>query len=174
MPVVGHLAELLSHIQSSVGTTARDASAVQRKEEVGQLVTRIDAEVKTLVQKTKVKIQGLIENLSADREAAEAAEQLAVRDGKGLKVSRKRLFEVLAEIGQELCQPLAVINCSIEMIAAGSLGEVTESQKGMLSLAIESSQKLKVLIDNLIEISGVPETKAPDAGIQAALYRDKT
>ncbi|MDI6773830.1 MAG: hypothetical protein QME60_00310 [Verrucomicrobiota bacterium] len=171
-PAGERLAELISTIRESASKAAQ-AGPDARKEQVGQLVASIDTEVKTLVQKTTSKIQGLVEVLKADRDAADAAEQAAARAGKAPQISRKRFFEILAEIGQELCQPLAVISCSIDILAAGALGTVTVSQQDMLKLAAESGRKLKVLIDNFIEIAGVPETRSPDAGIQALLYASK-
>ena len=89
----------------------------------------------------------------------------------GKKMPRKQLMELLAEIAQELCQPLAVINCSVDMIRGGSLGEVSSTQVEMLCLAAESGSKLQTLIDKLMQISGVPETRSPDASIQESLYK---
>jgi hypothetical protein len=41
----------------------------------------------------------------------------------------------------------------------------------MLNLAVESAQKLKQIVDSLMEITGVPKSLEPDAKIQAELYR---
>lgn len=93
------------------------------------------------------------------------------QDGKsGTTISRKRLFEILAEIGQELCQPLAVINCSVDTILSGMLGDINKVQREMLDLSADSAQKMKVLIDRVIEIAGVPDDLQVNKQIQAALY----
>ncbi len=169
VPVVGHLADLLSAIQESVSRTVQAGSA-GASADVGKLVARIDEEVKTVVQRAKTRIQDLIEALKESQTALEAAEQAAGRGERRMTASRKKLFSVLAELGQELCQPLAVVSCSLDMMVAGSLGAITEGQRAILKLAAESAQKIKVLIDYLISIAGVPETRSPDAGIQASLY----
>jgi signal transduction histidine kinase len=130
----------------------------------------VDAEVRTLVARTQEKIQNLVNEVKADEEAEKAAAEGRAAKPAKPRLSRKKLFEVLAEIAQELCQPLSVINCAIGMLKAGSLGAVTEQQVNMLDLAGESGEKLQVLIDNLMEISGMPETRSPDGEIQSALY----
>ena len=100
----------------------------------------------------------------------DAVEEEAKKVGRGPKVSRKRMLAVLAEITQELCQPLSVITCSISMVVSKSLGNVTDPQVDMLKLASESAAKMEVLIDNLEKISGLPTDLAPDSAIQRALY----
>lgn len=86
-------------------------------------------------------------------------------------ISRKRLFEILAEIGQELCQPLAVINCTVETILSGMLGDINKVQREMLDLSADSVQKLKILIDKIIAIAGVPDALVVDKEIQSSLYQ---
>ena len=78
---------------------------------------------------------------------------------------------LLAEIVQELCQPLSVINCSIEMIKSSHLGAVSDSQLEILNLASTSGDRVKLLVDKLLELSGLPTTMTPDADIQSSLYR---
>ncbi len=87
------------------------------------------------------------------------------------QLSRKRLFEILAEIAQELCQPLAVINCSVDLVRGGSLGDVAEAQKQILDTAAGSGEKLKLLIDKLIAIAGTPKGLKVDQAIQQSLCR---
>jgi hypothetical protein len=88
-----------------------------------------------------------------------------------VRMSRRRLMEILAEMGQELCQPLAVINCTLGLVVSENIGPVTVEQREMLTLAINSEEKLKQLADRLMELSGVPTTLSPDAKIQTSLYQ---
>ena len=82
----------------------------------------------------------------------------AAKSGTGPKLTRKRMLTILAEIVQELCQPLSVINCALGTIGGGHLGDVTTAQADMLQLAGEGAAKIEVLIDNLRNISGLPDT----------------
>lgn len=86
------------------------------------------------------------------------------------RMSRKHLLEIMAEIGQELCQPLTVISCSIDMIRTGNLGEVTALQQEMLSVSAENGHKLKTLIDRFVGIVGMPRGFGVDKEIQSSLY----
>ena len=139
---------------------------------VGKTVVEIEGEVANLASIAGRRIEdfvSIIGEVAAEtappRDRAEARERKQKREN-----AHQKLMVLLAEIGQELCQPLAVINCALDMISAGSLGPVTDGQKEMLNLAVSSGDKLKQLADKMIEISGVPTTMAPDAAIQASLY----
>ena len=57
------------------------------------------------------------------------------------------------------------------MIRGGGLGDVTALQTEMLNAAAESGDKLKTLIDRIIEIAGMPSADAVNKSIQASLYR---
>ena len=94
-------------------------------------------------------------------------------DVQRIREARQQIFAALAELGQEFCQPLSVINSSIEMIKMGLLGPVTDPQKEMLDLAFTSGERLKHLADKLLSITGVPETATPDAGILGDIYDGK-
>ncbi|OVE74447.1 hypothetical protein BVX94_00305 [bacterium B17] len=180
---IGHLAVLLESMESTMsgeGSGTGEGSGGEsgeaagagvgegpKGEELAAVMKDVDKEIKDLVIKTESKIKALVEEVQAE-EAAEAAEG----EGKPRKpvMSRKKLFEVLAEIGQELCQPLAVINCSLQMLASKALGDVNEQQVNMIQMAEESGQRLHELINRLMEISGVPDAMSPDVGITSALY----
>ncbi|MFC1452037.1 hypothetical protein ACFLSJ_01680 [Verrucomicrobiota bacterium] len=86
------------------------------------------------------------------------------------RMTRRRLFEILAEMGQEFCQPLAVINCSLEMIRSGCLGEAPMAHLEMLHLANASAESLQRLVSKLVEIAGVPSGRRPDKQIQDSLH----
>jgi hypothetical protein len=163
LEAVGHLAVLLHQMESSIEQSRQGSGGVSGLDKVAEGVHK---EIQGIVAKTEKKIFDLVDDMQKEN-AAEAAGQ-PVPEGR--RMSRKRLMEILAEIAQELCQPLAVINCSVDMIRSGSLGEVAAAQVEMLSLASESGAKLQQLINKLMQISGVPETRSPDASIQQSLY----
>ncbi len=128
----------------------------------------LQSEVDQIIHRTEKRIEKLVEEVGGNR--ADSDDEAGTDAGRP-RLTRKRLFEILAEIGQELCQPLAVINCSVDMIRDGTLGEITDMQTDMLNAAADSGEKLKLLIDKLIAIAGVPEGFTVDKQIQASLYQ---
>ncbi len=164
LEAMGHLAVLLHEMEHSIGGAGAVGAGIEGLDKVAVSVQK---EIQGLVQKTEKKIRDLVENMQLENEAEAKGEPVPA----GKKMPRKQLMELLAEIAQELCQPLAVINCSVDMIRGGSLGEVSSTQVEMLCLAAESGSKLQTLIDKLMQISGVPETRSPDASIQESLYK---
>lgn len=88
-------------------------------------------------------------------------------------LTRRQLLELLAEIGQELSQPLTVVTTTIEMLKARRAGGLTDAQVELLAMAGDSSAHLAHLVDCLIRIAGHPESAHPDHAILEALYADK-
>ena len=84
-------------------------------------------------------------------------------------LSREQILVLLAEIVQELRQPLTVIISTTEMVSQGLLGRVTVIQKEMLDMAVACGQRIEKILDNLAAVSGLPATLHPDAQILARL-----
>ena len=99
-------------------------------------------------------------------------EQDAAASGNAPRMSRKRLLTILAEVVQELCQPLSVISCSLGMISGNNLGDVAAAQLDMLKLAEESAAKMAILIDNLQQVAGLPSGLTPNRDIQDTLNKE--
>lgn len=121
--------------------------------EVDQLVTQLEQEVATVTAEAEQKLDLLARRL---------------RDRP--EMSREAMLAMLAEIGQEICQPLSVVNCSVDMIRNKLLGPVSPQQEEMLALAAESIARLETLANKVIEISGVPQGTKPDAEILDDVY----
>ncbi len=83
--------------------------------------------------------------------------------GHGRNMSREELLAALAEVAQELMQPLTAINASLEMMLHGYVGEVTAEQQDMLSLASNSGEHLNFLMNMLVDIVGCPINKGVDS-----------
>lgn len=166
---VGQLAMMLARMEQNIvrektsGLTDENA-----KKELANILKNVDREVQKLVVNTERKINELVDQATRN----ESDEKGGQRSGETSKkvISRKKLFELLAEIVQELCQPLAVINCSVGMLLAESLGSISESQSEILKLAEESGERLQKLINHLMGIAGVPDTMQPDASVQKSIY----
>jgi hypothetical protein len=165
---VTQLAELLNRLEKNV-SELQEKSDPKTQEQIAGDLKEVNAEVRILAEKTQVKIEGLVEAVQADMNEAAAMEEEAAKQGHHLKISRGRMLTILAEVVQELCQPLAVISCSIDMLIAKSLGEVNAPQVEVLQLVSESATRIKTLIKNLELITGHPSSLQPDAEIQKAL-----
>jgi hypothetical protein len=82
--------------------------------------------------------------------------------GQARKMNRKELLSSISEVAQELMQPLTAINASLEMMLHGYVGQVTNDQRDMLTLAYNSGEHLKHLMDDLVSIVGYPTNKGVD------------
>jgi hypothetical protein len=122
-------------------------------------------EVNRIILKAEKRIEELVKEVKGGKESDD-------QDGeKPPKLTQNRLFELLAELGQELCQPLAVISCSVDALRSGSLGDINKIQREMLDMSSDSADKLKQLIDKIIAISGVPKDLVVNKDIQSSLYQ---
>ncbi len=156
---VDGVAQTLKKLQQDIAQA--DGAAKLSKQDIRGIQTQIDR----VVRQTEKSIQNLIDEIGGKpNDARSHAERPTL--------TRKRLFEILAEIGQELCQPLSVINCSVDMVRDGSLGDIAEMQREMLDIAADSGQKIQKLIDKLLAIAGRPKGLAVDKSIQSALYEE--
>jgi len=164
---VTQLASLLDHLEKDVG-------AAEKAEIPGKLAADLH-EVKTqigvITEQTRMKIDSLARAVQDDMAAADAMEQDARKAGRGPATSRREIVKILAEVVQEIAQPLAVISCSIDMIKTRTLGDVNQGQVDMLNLASESAARIKTLVSNLGGISGPPATMTPDPQIQSRMTR---
>jgi uncharacterized membrane protein YgcG len=180
MVMLGHLSNLLTEMESAAGKGGGGGGAGSQgsggsgggggggeNKNITGVLREVSSELGTIVATTEQKIDNLVRDLRADAAAEDSGEPDAE---KKTRMPRRKLMEVLAEIGQELCQPLAVINCTLGLVVSESIGEVTADQREMLNLAISSEEKLKLLADRLMELSGVPTTLSPNAKIQSSLY----
>jgi signal transduction histidine kinase len=82
--------------------------------------------------------------------------------GQAHRMSRPELLASLAEVAQELMQPLTAIKTSVEMLLHGYVGDVSEEQQDLLELASNSGEHLQFLMDMLINIVGCPTNKGID------------
>jgi signal transduction histidine kinase len=158
----GQLAVLLSRMEDLLekAETLQDRHA--STDALRQTLSALDSTVSGIAAGTQQKIEELKEDVHG-------------KEGTGVssparQLPRKEILEILAEIVQELCQPLSVISCSLSMISRERAGKVSPNQVGLLDLAVKSAERMRVLIDSLREISGDPQTLAPDSEIQSWIY----
>jgi hypothetical protein len=164
-PLTG-LSRRLSQLQVSLQQAGgRASNAGELADELKTLAVQVEA----LTEDTTRKVRDIIEEYREENVAAAARDE---RDGPPAppRLSRKQLYQKLSEIAQEICQPLSVINCSVTMITTGKLGALTPPQTDILKLAVESAQKLKAIVDSLMQMTGVPDALEPNARIQREIY----
>lgn len=157
------LATLLTQLSELV-----EAKTGANDNQIATTISKLGSEIDKTVAKTEQRIKALSDE-ARRMEAEEGAPAIGEEAGPG-KMSRHEIIRSLAEIGQELCQPLAVINCSVGILSTNRLGELTEPQRQTLQLAVENGNRLSLLVDKLIKISGLPTDLNPDQEIIRKLY----
>ena len=131
---------------------------------LGGVLAQVEGEMNALVEKSERRIDRFLAVLREDEVVSGGSK------GKRQAVARSKLMAMLAEIIQELCQPLSVVSCTLGMLEAQSLGGLAGSQLEMVKLARESNERLEGLVDKLRNISGNPTSLSPDAAIIGTLY----
>jgi len=137
------------------------ALAELSREDIEQIVTQVGETVSKLTGHTEARISSMVRKLRD-------AEKGGARTG----MSRSTMLKILAEIVQELRQPLAVVMSVIDAVNAGMLGELSARQGPMFRLMASSASRLDILITKLADISGMPDYLSPDAKIINAVYGD--
>ncbi len=173
---VANLAFLLSRLDDRITghvgdeTGGEDQGKPEDPSKLADELKEANRQVNQLVDKTEMKVEDLIQAVTADMDDIEAQEELARKAGEGPRLTRKKIVQTIAEIVQELCQPLSVITCSIDMVTSKVLGETTAEQDEMLKLAVEGAGRIKTLINHLEKISGTPLGLSPDTDILDSAY----
>jgi hypothetical protein len=139
---------------NSLEELGRDASLSQ----IQDVMNSLDEEMATLVKRVEKKIQTLSET---EEERAEAEQAKSDEAARRRMQARQRRMELIAEIAQEFCQPLTVISSTLDMMRQCRAGMITDQQGALLSLAARSSDRMDGLINDLINICGMPDSTTP-------------
>lgn len=131
-------------------------------------IDKLGSEIDKTVAKTEQKIQ----DLSEEARRLDDNEDLLLEGdlSRSKQMSRREILEAVAEIGQELCQPLAVVNCSLGILSSSRLGAMGDSQRQTLQLAVENGHRLANLVGKLMNIVGIPADLNPDKEFLRKLY----
>ncbi len=148
----------------------RCAMGQVESESVAQELGKLSSSVNSLLAMANTQTDSLVEKVNADREQIAKLEQDARDSGAPIHLSREELLESLAEINQELVQPLTVSAALVELLSSGRLGDVDENQKKVFDLASESLQRLEVVMKYLQKLSGMPINLIPDQGLLREVY----
>lgn len=145
----GTLVMLLAELTRVVEKASSD-------DQVSTALTKIGRGVEESLQRTSRKI----DDVAAARDGRPPRDATAMRD----------LVGFIREIIQELCQPVTVINTTVDLLSQDRLGDLTRSQKQALNLAVEAGKRLRVLMDKLVDVIGVPDTLLPDSNTIERIY----
>ena len=144
------LASLNDALQKSPSTPGSTPPAIQG------LIADTGTRLSSLARTTRKKIRSLQDKLHGDDTTC--------------PLSRKELLEHLAEIAQEISQPLTIIAGTIAMIRTLKTGPLTETQGELLCMVAESTDRMIQLVDSLMRLAGPPITLEPDRAILDAGY----
>ncbi len=144
------LIAVFGRLESLMRSDQTDGSAV--KELLGQASDNLD----DTIYSTKEKLESLSNQLHIKEDVT------GTIGGHADEMNRKELLSSIAEIAQELMQPLTAINASLEMLLNGYVGEVGSEQRNLLSLASNSGDDLNYLMKELIKIVGFPINRGVD------------
>ena len=169
----GTAAETLQRLLMDVDVLASQGTAIaagRSTEAMRNILEAISREVARLTTETKGQADTLAGKVDSDRETVAQLEAEARARGIGLSLSREELLASLAEINQELAQPLTSALAVIDVLEKGKLGAVTQAQKDVLCVASDGMKRLGKLVAYLTIISGVPETLSPDREVLDDAY----
>ena len=130
-------------------------------------IEKPSSELKELVAET---------NRHADRLARESERKIealkrALRgDSKRPALTGKALLETIAEMAQELSQPLTTMTIAISMLENRAAGHLDDTSSTILRMAAEGSKRMAHLIDCLMRIAGAPSEMHPDRAVLDTLY----
>ena len=143
---------LLARIGETIDTPpgAHDASPA----DVKALITETGDHLNALADITGKKIKTLQDTLEA----------------RNAPLSRKALQVMLAEIAQEISQPLTIILGTVDMVRSQRTGPLTPLQGELLSMVSESSSRMASLVEGLMRLSGTPDALQPDQAILDSAY----
>ncbi len=167
-----------------------DASVAVLLERVGQLAAQQDSaeggtrdmrhaleaigqEVDALIRHTQGQTATLAQRVEADRNTVAEMESQARARGVGLALSRVELLDSLAEINQELMQPLTTSSALLQLIRSGKTGAISDSQRELLDTAAEGMERLETLVAYLQRISGFPVALSPDHTLLSEVYDNR-
>lgn len=168
-----HLTSLIDHIEhqlDSLETRGASDAGNEKARTVATTITDATRDVHKVLAHTEDKVRTLVQSVQEDHDAVLAMEAAAMALGQGPKLSRRRMIEILAEVVQEICQPLAVINCSLDLVLSKALGEVASEPLEMLRMAKESADRTMVIVEQMKDLSGMPVTRTPDQQILGNMY----
>ncbi|MGI6087567.1 MAG: hypothetical protein ACOYCD_06440 [Kiritimatiellia bacterium] len=150
LAALGALLDKLDHLMSSEkGDTPAARQAIE--------------EVRQGVQRAADQAAGKIHDLESTVAKTAGGLDAPAASWRRLSAEQQaRTLELVAEIVQELAQPLSAMNCAVDMTLQERIGPLASSQKDILALAADSGEKIANLFDRLRNVTGLPQSLIPD------------
>ncbi|MEI6167319.1 MAG: histidine kinase dimerization/phospho-acceptor domain-containing protein [bacterium] len=149
--------KVLTLLLARIGETIHHPPATGASAAVQTLISETGQHLSALADITDKKIQTL-QTLLTDEE-------------RNPVLPRKELIEILAEIAQEIMQPLTIITGTTAMLRSLRAGPLSDAQGELLSMIAESGERMIILVSHLMDLAGTPESKQPDQAILDAAYQ---
>lgn len=149
---IGHLDVVMGNMEKNFASGDKDSREADSNKLVGVLED-ITGQVRTITQEAGEQIDSFLDNIHADAEVIEAAENKAREDGETLKLTRKEMLEILSTIVQQICEPLEIVKASLRVIKFNT-GGLSQSQQQAMDIAMENTDMISGLLRKLENISG--------------------
>jgi len=133
----------------------------------------IGKEVDSLIRSTQGQVTTLAQRVDADRGTVAEMERKARASGIGLQLSREELLKSMAEINQELVQPLTTSSALLQLLKSGKVGAISDAQRDLLQTVSDGMDRLEKLFVYLHRISGVPSDLSPDHALLSDVYNGR-
>lgn len=157
------------HIRAIGQLTAQIEDTVTRSRSVGGTADKPSSELKQLVTDTNRRLASLAKT---SENKIESLRKALKGDSKKPPLTGKALLETIAEIVQEIIQPLTTATTAIAILARESEPEGGETRQEVLSLATESCRRMSHLVNCLFRIAGTPAELYPHKDLLNVLYED--
>ena len=148
--------KMLTILLAQIGETIQNPAPSDNSSEVQALITEAGQHLSSLTDITDKKIVTLHAMLTDEKHTP--------------VLSHRELLEILAEIAQEIMQPLTIITGTVAMIRSLKAGPFTNTQGELLSMIAESSDRMILLVKHLMDLAGTPVARQPDRTILDAAY----
>ncbi len=149
--------KVLTLLLARIGETIQNPPTTGAPSEIQSLITETGEHLTALAEITDKKIKNL--------------KSLLTDEKTNPVLSRRELLEILAEIAQEIMQPLTIITGTVAMIRSLRTGPLTDTQGELLSMIAESCKRMTTLVHHLMQLAGTPQTRQPDRAILNAAYQ---
>ncbi len=156
----GSEAPLPELFQEMAGFGPAALENVVERDRMVALLRTMDAEVSRLTAATEARIEAL----EADLRAAPAPP--GAPGDRAPRMSQN----TLAEIVQELCQPLSVVKCAVSVALRHGGDKLADPLRDALQMAGREAERLEGLVNRLSSLSGVPESLTPDLDVRRSFY----
>jgi len=154
IPGFKHLKEMLGQLVDFF--TDLDPKDEESHTRLRELISQVEQRLEQIVENTRRRMEDLSGHVAAEEPELVVGEPDAAR-----RQSRRELLALIAEIVQELCQPLSGIQCTIEVLLTEQIETISITERHILELACSSTARLGALIQELFSIVGHPDDLVP-------------